>query len=252
MFSPGGSPDHPDQAGLAIDGNPDTSWPTDIYQDAAPFPAFKEGVGLPTSAPSPTTLSEVTIDVPSTGTEVQIRAADSARPNSLSDTTELTPTVALQPGENTITVDNQTKPQCAGVDFEVGHPRRAEPHQHLERSCCGPQAIECGCVAPFGRRRPYRADDVDQPLALAPIGLRYAWGTAGGRSSPASVARIFRLLRADEAVFNAVIDGWRDQIRADLRSQGTSYRKHRGSIMLSAGGNVRRLQFNANADLPKS
>ncbi|MBN3508307.1 serine/threonine-protein kinase [Mycolicibacterium nivoides] len=109
VFSPGGSPDHPDQAGLAIDGNPDTSWPTDIYQDAAPFPAFKEGVGLLLQLPSPTTLSEVTIDVPSTGTEVQIRAADSARPNSLSDTTELTPTVALQPGENTITVDNQTE-----------------------------------------------------------------------------------------------------------------------------------------------
>ncbi|MEW2480110.1 serine/threonine-protein kinase [Mycobacterium sp. NPDC049093] len=109
VFSPGGSPDHPDQASLAIDGNPDTSWSTDIYQDAAPFPAFKQGVGLLLQLPSPTALSEVTIDVPSTGTEVQIRAADSAHPNSLSDTTELTPNVALQPGDNTITVDNQTK-----------------------------------------------------------------------------------------------------------------------------------------------
>jgi serine/threonine protein kinase len=109
VFSPGGSPDHPDQAGLAVDGNPDTSWSTDIYQDAAPFPAFKEGVGLILQLPSPTALSEVTIDVPSTGTEVQVRAADSAHPNSLSDTTELTPNVALQPGENTITVDNPTE-----------------------------------------------------------------------------------------------------------------------------------------------
>ncbi|OBA99064.1 hypothetical protein A5666_22425 [Mycolicibacterium fortuitum] len=108
VFSPGGSPDHPDQASLAIDGKSDTSWPTDIYQDAAPFPAFKQGVGLMLQLPSPTALSEVTIDVPSSGTEVQIRAADSAQPNSLSDTTELTPDVALQPGENTITVDNQT------------------------------------------------------------------------------------------------------------------------------------------------
>ncbi|MBP2452436.1 serine/threonine-protein kinase [Mycolicibacterium lutetiense] len=109
VFSPGGSPDHPDQAGLAVDGDPDTSWSTDIYQDAAPFPAFKEGVGLILQLPSPTALSEVTIDVPSTGTEVQVRAADSAHPNSLSDTTELTPYVALQPGENTITVDNPTE-----------------------------------------------------------------------------------------------------------------------------------------------
>ena len=109
VFSPGGSPDHPDQASLAIDGNPDTSWSTDIYQDAAPFPAFKQGVGLLLQLPSPIALSEVTIDVPSTGTEVQIRAAKSAHPNSLSDTTELTPNVALQPGDNTITVDNQTE-----------------------------------------------------------------------------------------------------------------------------------------------
>ncbi|MFV8230543.1 serine/threonine-protein kinase [Mycolicibacterium fortuitum] len=109
VFSPGGSPDHPDQASLAIDGKADTSWPTDIYQDAAPFPAFKQGVGLMLRLPSPTALSEVTIDVPSTGTEVQIRAADSAQPNSLSGTTELTPNVALQPGENTITVDNRTE-----------------------------------------------------------------------------------------------------------------------------------------------
>jgi serine/threonine-protein kinase len=109
VFSPGGSPDHPDQASLAIDGNPDTSWSSDVYQDAAPFPAFKQGVGLLLQLPSPTALSEVTIDVPSTGTEVQIRAADSAHPTSLSDTTELTPSVPLQPGENTIPVDDQTR-----------------------------------------------------------------------------------------------------------------------------------------------
>lgn len=109
VFSPGGSPDHPDQANLAIDGNPDTSWSTDIYQDAVPFPAFKQGVGLLLQLPSPTALSEVTVDVPSTGTQVQIRAADTAHPSSLSDTTELTPNVALRPGGNTITVDDQTE-----------------------------------------------------------------------------------------------------------------------------------------------
>ncbi|KLI04182.1 membrane protein [Mycolicibacterium conceptionense] len=109
VFSPGGSPDHPDQATLAIDGNPGTSWSTDIYQDAVPFPAFKQGVGLLLQLASPTALSEVTVDVPSTGTQVQIRAADTAHPSSLSDTTELTPNVALRPGENTITVDDQTE-----------------------------------------------------------------------------------------------------------------------------------------------
>lgn len=109
VFSPGGTRDHADEAALAIDGDPDTSWPTDTYRDASPFPAFKEGVGLVLHLSEPTALSEVTIDVPSTGTEVQIRAADSATPTSLSDTAELTPSVPLQPGENSIPVDNQTK-----------------------------------------------------------------------------------------------------------------------------------------------
>ena len=109
VFSPGGAPDHPGQADLAIDGDPDTSWPTDVYRDAVPFPTFKEGVGLMLELPEPTALSEVTIDVPSTGTEVQIRAADNPSPTSLSDTTALTPVVGLQPGENTITIDDRTR-----------------------------------------------------------------------------------------------------------------------------------------------
>ncbi|EUA90100.1 virulence factor mvin family protein [Mycobacterium ulcerans str. Harvey] len=98
VFSPGGTPDHPGQAGLAIDGDPNSAWPTDTYVDATPFPAFKQGVGLILRLAKPTVLSEVTIDVPSTGTEVQIRAAGSATPASLSDTTALTPNVALHPG----------------------------------------------------------------------------------------------------------------------------------------------------------
>jgi serine/threonine protein kinase len=106
VFSPGGPPDHPGQANLAIDGDPNTSWPTDIYQDAVPFPAFKQGVGLLLHLSEPTGLDQVTIDVPSTGTEVQIRAAHSATPATLSDTVELTPSVTLQPGHNTIPVDN--------------------------------------------------------------------------------------------------------------------------------------------------
>jgi serine/threonine-protein kinase len=109
VFSPGGPPDHPGDAGLAIDGDPNTSWPTDIYKDAAPFPSFKEGVGLLLHLSEPAGLDEVTIDVPSTGTEVQIRAANSATPTSLSDTVQLTPSVTLQPGQNTIPVDNHAK-----------------------------------------------------------------------------------------------------------------------------------------------
>jgi serine/threonine-protein kinase len=109
VFSPGGSADHPDEADRAIDGNPDTAWPTDVYMDANPFPTFKQGVGLMLQLAQPTALSAVTINVPSTGTEVQIRAADGATPSNLSDTTELTPSVPLQPGQNTIPVKNGKK-----------------------------------------------------------------------------------------------------------------------------------------------
>ena len=109
VFSPGGAPDHPGEADRAIDGNPDTSWPTDVYMDADPFPTFKQGLGLMLQLAEPTTLSAVTIDVPSTGTEVQIRAADSATPASLAETTELTPSVPLQPGNNRIPLNNRTK-----------------------------------------------------------------------------------------------------------------------------------------------
>jgi len=109
VFSPGGSPDHPGDADKAIDGDASTSWPTDVYRDAAPFPNFKQGVGLLLHLPESTAIGEVTLDVPSTGTEVQIRAASSGTPASLSDTVELTPSVTLQPGHNTIPVNNDTK-----------------------------------------------------------------------------------------------------------------------------------------------
>ncbi len=109
VFSPGGDADHPRQAGLAIDGDPNTSWPTDTYVDASPFPTFKEGVGLMLQLAEPTALSAVTIDVPSTGTDVQIRAADSPDPASLSDTSELTPIMQLKPGHNRIPVGSDKK-----------------------------------------------------------------------------------------------------------------------------------------------
>ncbi|MBX7434460.1 serine/threonine protein kinase [Mycobacterium sp. Y57] len=108
VFSPGGAPDHPDEAGLAVDGNPDTAWHSDTYVDAKPFPVFKQGVGLILQLPESTGIGAVTIDVASTGTEVQLRAADSADPAGLDDTTPLTGDVALQPGQNRISVDDHT------------------------------------------------------------------------------------------------------------------------------------------------
>ena len=109
VFSPSGSPDNPQEADRVIDGNPDTAWRTVTYKDPVPFPNFIEGEGLMLHLSEPTALSAVTIDLSSTGTEVQIRASDTEKPASLTDTTELTPTTALQPGQNRVEVHDQTK-----------------------------------------------------------------------------------------------------------------------------------------------
>ena len=106
VFSPEGEADAPDQAPLAIDGNTSTVWPIDTYSDPVPFPNFKNGVGLMLQLPQPTTVGEVTIDLNSTGTSVEIRSAQTPTPSSLSDTTVLTPATPLKPGSNTIKVDN--------------------------------------------------------------------------------------------------------------------------------------------------
>jgi serine/threonine protein kinase len=109
VFSPDGAPDNPQDAGLAIDGNPNTSWSTVTYKDPVPFPNFIEGMGLLLHLSEPTELSDVTIDVSGTGTEVQIRSSPTETPAKLADTTELTPTTPLQPGHNRIAVDDRTK-----------------------------------------------------------------------------------------------------------------------------------------------
>jgi putative peptidoglycan lipid II flippase len=89
VFSPEGEADAPEAAQLAIDGNPSTVWPIDTYTDPVPFPNFKNGVGLMLQLPKPAKLGEVTINLNSTGTAVQIRASQTPTPVSLADTTVL-------------------------------------------------------------------------------------------------------------------------------------------------------------------
>jgi len=104
VFSPDGSPDSPEAAGAAIDNNPGTAWSTDRYYDADPFPKFKSGVGLLLNLERPTPTSAVTVDLDCTGAVVQIRAAQSAEPKTLAETTELTPPTPVRPGQNRIPV----------------------------------------------------------------------------------------------------------------------------------------------------
>lgn len=108
VFSPGGAPDNPGSAGLAIDGDPGTAWSTDTYFDPAPFPKFKDGVGLLLQLAEPTSLSAVAVDLNSSGTVVQIRASASATPARLSDTTELSAPAALPPGHRVIPITSST------------------------------------------------------------------------------------------------------------------------------------------------
>jgi putative peptidoglycan lipid II flippase len=104
VFSPDGGADAPSLAGLAIDGDQSTAWPTDTYTDTVPFPNFKNGVGLMLELPEPTVVGSVTVAVSSAGTQVQIRSSPTASPADLQDTILLTGPTALKPGTNTISV----------------------------------------------------------------------------------------------------------------------------------------------------
>jgi putative peptidoglycan lipid II flippase len=109
VFSPEGSPDSPETAGAAIDGNSATAWSTDTYYDPDPFPKFKPGVGLLVHLARPVAISAVTVDLNSTGTAIQVRAAANNTPRALTDTTELTAPTPMQQGHNRIPV-NSTAP----------------------------------------------------------------------------------------------------------------------------------------------
>lgn len=106
VFSPDGGADNPDLADQALTDNLGDGWPTDTYTDPNPFPNFKNGVGLMLQLPQPVVLENVQLTVPSSGTSIEIRSATTMNPATVTDTTALTPPVSLQPGLNTIAVDN--------------------------------------------------------------------------------------------------------------------------------------------------
>jgi putative peptidoglycan lipid II flippase len=105
VYSPGGEPDNPASAALAIDGSPGTSWETDTYHDPVPFPGFKSGVGLLVQLPHPTVVGAVNVDLPSNGTKIQIRSASTASPGKLEATAVLSQPTSMHPGHNTIPVN---------------------------------------------------------------------------------------------------------------------------------------------------
>jgi putative peptidoglycan lipid II flippase len=111
VFSPGGGPDNPASAALAIDGSPGTAWETDVYHDPVPFPGFKSGVGLLVKLPQPTVVGAVNVDLPSNGTKIQIRSSSTATPTKLEDTAVLSQPMPMHPGHNTIQVNTSSPTQ---------------------------------------------------------------------------------------------------------------------------------------------
>ncbi|WP_214404774.1 protein kinase family protein [Pseudonocardia lacus] len=71
-----GDGDNSGRVSQVIDGNGSSSWKTSRYDQ--PFPALKPGIGVMVSFASPVSLAEVSIDSPSAGTVVQVKAAESA------------------------------------------------------------------------------------------------------------------------------------------------------------------------------
>ncbi|WIY00773.1 hypothetical protein QRX60_43090 [Amycolatopsis mongoliensis] len=100
VYSVTGSPDHPREAGLAVDGDPATAWPTDQYREQ--FPKFAPGVGLLAGFGRPLRVREVDVSSPSAGSVVEIRVAASA-PAALADTVPLA-TATLASGTTRIPV----------------------------------------------------------------------------------------------------------------------------------------------------
>lgn len=68
-----GNPDNQEDVDLLVDGDPSTGWSTDSYFQ--PFPAFKKGLGVMLRFERPIALSTVTVDSPSPGTVLEVRAA---------------------------------------------------------------------------------------------------------------------------------------------------------------------------------
>ncbi|HEY8374518.1 MAG TPA: protein kinase family protein [Pseudonocardiaceae bacterium] len=102
VYNVKGDADNAEQVGKAVDGDPDTSWKTEIYQQQ--FPQDKPGIGLRFSFREAVSLAQVNIDSPSDGTVVEIRAATSEKPD-LKDTVKIGE-ARLVNGRTEVHIDN--------------------------------------------------------------------------------------------------------------------------------------------------
>jgi eukaryotic-like serine/threonine-protein kinase len=86
-FDPQGTPvpeEHPDEVGLAIDGNPNTAWATEDYSSGPELSSYgKEGVGLIVETEEPVAATEMTITTDTPGFEATIYGAPEGPPEDL-------------------------------------------------------------------------------------------------------------------------------------------------------------------------
>jgi hypothetical protein len=75
-----GDPDHPEDVGLAFDGNPATAWTTYEYRGSPAFGNLKDGLGLLLDLGSAQELAGVTLTSAVPGATVEIRTGDDEAP----------------------------------------------------------------------------------------------------------------------------------------------------------------------------
>jgi hypothetical protein len=96
-----GDSDNAGRISQVIDGNDSSGWKTSKYQQQ--FPALKPGIGIMVSFASAVQLAEMSIESPSSGTQVEIRSADSTDA-AVDDTTKIGE-ATLQDGRTTVSLD---------------------------------------------------------------------------------------------------------------------------------------------------
>ncbi len=132
VFSPEGEADSPATAGQAIDGSSSTAWSTDTYSDPAPFPGFKNGVGLMLQLPQPTVGR---LGHPERDEHRHLRA------DPLGPVRHAVIAVGHHRTEPGDTAEARLQHHLgeqgvidllrSGVDLDAGHRGRQEPHRHL-------------------------------------------------------------------------------------------------------------------------
>ena len=109
-----GTPDNPDMVPLVIDGNGTTEWRSDEYQAqlGSSATSVKSGMGIMMTLPEPATVTSLRIDGAKSGTHVEIRAAGSATPATVDETTELA-SADLEDGSTTIDIPKAARQSAA-------------------------------------------------------------------------------------------------------------------------------------------